>query len=77
MDLDKNQILITFSKDKEELTIQCGTLPARTYDVSPNNIISCIGRSIKAYDEYFGLTRYEPEWAPNRYCCDEIEHCNG
>lgn len=66
MGLKKNQILITISEDKKNLTVECGAFfHPMTFDSCPNKTIQNIGNAIKAYDEKTGLSQCVTEWTPD------------
>lgn len=66
MELKKNQILITISEDKKNLTVECVAFShPMKFDSYPNKIIQNIGNAIKAYDEETGLSQCITEWTPD------------
>lgn len=75
MGLNDNQILITISENKKELTIETGSLGSITFDSCPNKIIENIGNAIKAYDERTGLSSFIPEWTPDGCGYEKSGNC--
>jgi len=62
-ELKSNQILITISEDKKQITVECGAFNhPLTFDSCPDKTIYNIGNAITAYDEKTGLSKNIPEW---------------
>lgn len=77
MEIGRNQILLTISEDKKEVTVECGAfyLP-KTYSLCPKKTVENIGNAIKAYDRDTGLSEIAEEWKPGK-CAYENKNMQG